>query len=265
MKILSEYSEILRGLDNLLLEKDLILNFMKRGSYFELTRQYLLNSQREQSLTFVASYLLEKPDNMELIRKAQLMLKDLPKVVVHKAQGLFENHIYETDEIIFTEMEQADSFYLVRRGQVKISNIRDGKETILAILSEGAIFGEMAILNNKPRNATAVANSNCEVSIIHKKYINQLPPSLFENILEHLTSRIWNTLQTLYSMELTNPVARVYFFLALKLREKLKGSDLINGTNSYVFRSSLEELYNMAHIKSLNSKLLAELNRIQMW
>jgi putative ABC transport system ATP-binding protein len=61
---------------------------------------------------------------------------------------------YLPGEIIIREGDVGDRFYLIRRGEVEV--LREGPEgvRVLTTLSEGACFGEQALLTGKPRNAT---------------------------------------------------------------------------------------------------------------
>ena len=66
----------------------------------------------------------------------------------------------ETDkpgDVIFSEYEPGDNFYLIQTGQVQIVKIFGDLEKTIAVLNPGEIFGEMAILEEAPRSATAIA------------------------------------------------------------------------------------------------------------
>jgi CRP-like cAMP-binding protein/formate hydrogenlyase subunit 6/NADH:ubiquinone oxidoreductase subunit I len=66
-------------------------------------------------------------------------------------------------QVICTQGEPADSFYLVRLGFVKVSQQRPGGELVLAYLARGSYFGEMALLTGTPRTATCSALDHVEV------------------------------------------------------------------------------------------------------
>ncbi len=71
-------------------------------------------------------------------------------------------------QVICTQGEPGDSFYLVRLGFVKVSERRPGGEIVLAYLSRGSYFGEMALLTGAPRSATCTALDHVEVVRIAK-------------------------------------------------------------------------------------------------
>lgn len=64
---------------------------------------------------------------------------------------------FQKSDIIFCEHEPGDNFYLIQSGRVQIVKIVENIEKIIDILQPGEIFGEMAILEEAPRSATAIA------------------------------------------------------------------------------------------------------------
>ena len=65
---------------------------------------------------------------------------------------------YEPGEVIISEYEPGDSFYLIQSGDVQLVKCVNGTSKNLDILKPGEFFGEMAILDNSPRSATCIAN-----------------------------------------------------------------------------------------------------------
>lgn len=85
------------------------------------------------------------------------------KGVSEKYKGFFPK-----DTIIFREGESGDHMYILITGEVRIvKNIR-GAEVVLAIMEKGDFFGEMALLENASRSATAIVNKDAEVIVIDK-------------------------------------------------------------------------------------------------
>ena len=64
--------------------------------------------------------------------------------------------VFRPNEIIFCEYEPGNDFYLIQEGQVKITKTVGSSIKTLDVLEAGDIFGEMAILEEQPRSATAV-------------------------------------------------------------------------------------------------------------
>lgn len=71
--------------------------------------------------------------------------------------GLFERfgRTFSPGETVFAEGEPGAHMYVIQSGRVQLSRRVRGREMHLATLPAGEFFGEMAIVNNKPRSATA--------------------------------------------------------------------------------------------------------------
>ena len=59
---------------------------------------------------------------------------------------------YPKDTMIFSEFQSGQDMFIIQEGQVKITKVVNGNEVILAVLKKGDFFGEMALLENKPRS-----------------------------------------------------------------------------------------------------------------
>ena len=109
----------------------------------------------------------------------------------------FERLILSPGEVIFSQYEPARHAYAVDNGWVSISR-RDpeSNEMLLANLSKGALFGEVAIFNGESRDATATALMNTELIVIERSHmldiIRQNPDKL-DQLLGHFARRIRET------------------------------------------------------------------------
>ena len=65
--------------------------------------------------------------------------------------------VYDSGKIIFEENQEGNQMFIIQEGNVRISKLMDGKEHILAVLGKGDFFGEMAIVTQAKRTATATA------------------------------------------------------------------------------------------------------------
>ena len=86
--------------------------------------------------------------------------------------------------------------YVVYRGKVKISKKVGTQETILAHLGQGEFFGEMAILNNKPRSATAEVMEDSKLLVIDPKTFESMIKGNVEvafRMIKKLADRIEET------------------------------------------------------------------------
>jgi len=71
---------------------------------------------------------------------------------------------YDRDQIIFHQGDYSRDFYLVMKGKVRIFKISPaGGETSIIIFSTHDVFGEFAMIDSRPRSATAKAIEHCDL------------------------------------------------------------------------------------------------------
>lgn len=97
---------------------------------------------------------------------------------------------FKNGEIIFTEFELGNNFYLIKEGQVELIKIDGDTEKTLTILPKNEMFGEMAILEKSPRSATAIAHGNCVLLEFNSTNFQGLMEGLPEMALKLLKSFI---------------------------------------------------------------------------
>jgi len=83
---------------------------------------------------------------------------------------------YSSKAWVFREGDAADGAYVVLDGSVRIFKSRNGHDTTLATLKQGDIFGEMALLDGKPRSASARAGEGGLT-------VRYIPPDEFRSML----------------------------------------------------------------------------------
>ena len=74
-----------------------------------------------------------------------------------KIASVLERRSFELNDVIFQQNEMGDKAYIVETGRVKMSCIRNGKAVVINVLTKNSLFGEMALIDDAPRMATAVA------------------------------------------------------------------------------------------------------------
>lgn len=85
---------------------------------------------------------------------------------------------FDTGDVIFSEGEPGDCFYLVIEGSIRISKMgRGGKQETLAFIAPGNFFGEMALIDGQPRSAQATA---AEPTVLGK-----IDAASFDRLLEN--------------------------------------------------------------------------------
>lgn len=109
---------------------------------------------------------------------------------------------YKKFDLIFTEDVPGDCAYMIDKGRVAIISGKDirGKHKVLAILHKDAIFGEMALIDEEVRSATAFALEDCTLSVITPKtlhYLIMYEPLTLSPLLETLSQRLRQTTKLL--------------------------------------------------------------------
>jgi CRP/FNR family transcriptional regulator, cyclic AMP receptor protein len=97
------------------------------------------------------------------------------------------------NRIVFAQGEKADAVFFLRKGKVMLSVVcRQGKEAVVAILDEGAFFGEGCLVAQPLRNATATTLTPCAILRLDKPDILRLlytEPAFAERFIAHLVAR----------------------------------------------------------------------------
>lgn len=81
---------------------------------------------------------------------------------------------FEPDSVIFREGDKGQSAFLVARGEVIICTKNSRGELIhLTTLTHGQMFGELALLNQSVRTATAITETGCELLVIRQAHLRE--------------------------------------------------------------------------------------------
>lgn len=124
-------------------------------------------------------------------------------------------------EVLFKEGDKGDVMYLIREGKIKIAKGHGDDEKVLAVLKEGDFFGEMAIIDNSPRSASAIAASEVSLLVIDKdtfrSKIKENP--LIEYVLETLSRRLRTTDEQIRLLTIKSEERRVVAFIITKAKE----------------------------------------------
>lgn len=130
---------------------------------------------------------------------------------------------YKKGTMIFSEFQSGYEMYIIKKGSVKITKILEGTEVTLAILNEGAMFGEMALLNHDLRSASAIAMTDCDLSIINKKtfeVIKDTNPTMITNLTTTFAERLWIMQRQLFNSQIRDDLyEKMLDMLALQLEK----------------------------------------------
>ncbi len=96
--------------------------------------------------------------------------------------------IFQPGQMIFREGDTTQEAYRILKGRVEISIAGDGKAVILAQLGEGDIFGEMAMVDERPRSASAQALEVTECEVLTAENFNEAVLQRPEILIPYLAS-----------------------------------------------------------------------------
>ncbi|MDR1909852.1 MAG: cyclic nucleotide-binding domain-containing protein, partial [Spirochaetaceae bacterium] len=159
MKIILQFSRRMRFLDTALMEMTLNGTAPEDNleHLFSVAEYYTKQGHFNAAFYAYNRYLRIAQGGVHAATARERMMKISPyiknvKLEPDKAEFTRE---YTKDSMIFAEGEPGDELYIIQKGMVKIVKIVENNEVLLAMLKEGDIFGEMALLESKPRAACA--------------------------------------------------------------------------------------------------------------
>lgn len=119
---------------------------------------------------------------------------------------------FSPNEIIFCEYEPGNEFYFIQSGRVKIVKIINNRERTMDVMGDGDVFGEMAILEEQPRSATAIAMDHVRLLKFHRDNFDALlqgNPQLAYKLLVIFSKRIYDAKRRLMILLLEEPQLKV--------------------------------------------------------
>lgn len=255
MKIILFFSKKLRDLDKQMAEVTLksssnsedISNLYNIGIYYYNQKQY---NQAFYALYKFIQYCknLNNTDYINKIQNSKKILEEIKDVskyaYLEPKQGEFKR-VYPDETTIFCEHEPGNEMYIIQEGKVKITKIIENKEVLLAVLKEGDVFGEMALLENKPRVASAISYGESKIMAVNKEIFQSMistQPQLITKIITVLAERTWVVYRQLINLKISSEIGRTYDMLLIQLE---KNRIPIKPGVSHKFDFGPKELINM--------------------
>jgi CRP-like cAMP-binding protein len=279
MKIILQFSTRLRYLDAALSRLTLKNSGDAEASpshLFNVGEYYARQKQYTQAFYAYHQYIKLCPgaENVTIARERMMKIAPFAKAVKLDHGPDEFTRKYPKDSMLFSEGESGDELYIIRQGSVKIVKIMDNEEVLLAVLKTGDIFGEMALLEAKPRAATAVAYEDCLVLAVNRanfEHMISTQPQIIARLTTLLSERIWFIYKQLANTLINDPIGRMYDALLMQIE---KNRAPVNTAASYTFDFGPMELANMVGIPQAdagfvlhkfleNKKFRIEKNKLQ--
>jgi CRP-like cAMP-binding protein len=163
---------------------------------------------------------------LSLLRSHPLF-RDLPPGVIEHLGSYMKTRRVARGTSIFAKGDPGTGLMGVLAGAVKVSVASaDGKDIVLNVFREGDIFGEIALLDGRPRTADATAMSDCELIVIERRdfvpFLSSQPDVMLK-FIEILCSRLRRTSEQVQDITFLNLPTRLAKTL-LQLTGGVQGS-----------------------------------------
>jgi len=134
--------------------------------------------------------------NVETLRQVPLF-ESLDDGASHELCDLLENLDCKAGTVLFRAGDEGDAMYLIEEGKVRICvRAKDGQEVTLTELHRGDFFGEMVLLDGKPRSADAHVAENARLAVLSREHFLsfvQSNPNVALEMLTALANRLRHT------------------------------------------------------------------------
>jgi CRP/FNR family cyclic AMP-dependent transcriptional regulator len=151
-------------------------------------------------------------DKLSLLRNHPLF-GDLPPAVIEHLGSYMKTRKVARGASIFAKGDPGTGLMGVLAGSVKVSVASaEGKDIVLNIFREGEIFGEIALLDGRPRTADATAMAPCELIVIERRdFVPFLSghPDVMLKFIEILCSRLRRTSEQVQDVTFLNLPTRL--------------------------------------------------------
>ncbi len=258
MKIINSFSKQVRMLDQALTRLSFKSSVEVDAFHLQQVGDHYAK-QKQFNLAFYAynKFCLENPNAPNVSEVKQKMEKiksyvDPASLNVDTSKFIRQ---YPKDSMLFAEGESGPELYIIQRGSIRITKIVNDNEVLLAMLKTGDIFGEMALLENKPRSASAIIHEDAILMAVNRANFKGMvieQPKVISRLTSTLAERIWNLYRQLKNTLIQNPVGRIYDCLELELEK----SRIDLGTRQpYDFEFGINNLISMVGLPVTEGKM----------
>ena len=156
---------------------------------------------------------MSEPTHLARLLGANAFFAGLGPDAITVIAGLCVTRTLQAEETLFLKNDAADALYAVRRGEIRIgTGTREGRRLTLNLLGPGDVFGEVALLDGRPRTADAVATTATELFMVRRRDLLDLlgrRPEIAIRLIELLCARIRWMSQRMEEVTLLPAPARI--------------------------------------------------------
>ena len=159
------------------------------------------------------------------------LFEDLEAADLSRIAALCTTRAYEKHAQVMSEQDQTTDVFFILSGEVRISSYTDaGREVIYTAMSAGDMFGDFAAVDQLPRSANVVAQSDCRLA--------RMPAARFFDVLKRYPD-ISAKLIGILVAKIRTMSERVFEVSALAVRERVRRELLRLATEGTVFRNGI--------------------------
>ncbi len=184
------------------------------------------------------------PEESTMLREISLFAC-LDDATLEKLQNTAIKRSFPKNTVLFSKGDLSDSMYVVIQGKVKaVIYNEEGREMLLSFFGPGEYFGEMAMLDGRPRSASMVTKTFCRLMIIHREDFKQVLLNNSEmtfRLLQKILCKLRDATERIENLTFLNVYGRMAnLFLQLArpgdheliIKEKLTHQEIANMVGS---------------------------------
>ena len=183
--------------------------------------------------------------SVDLLKEIPIFM-DLSEEEIHEIYNISSIKKFDKNDVVLLQHEPGNSLFILLQGKVKVVLFsKEGKEVILSTLGRGDYFGEMSLLDGKPRSASVIASEDSEFIILKRENFLTLIKN-YPNIALKLLSEFSRRLRTADKKISSLALMDVYGRVARAIVELAEKDGTKKGTDYIIERPTHQNLANMA-------------------
>jgi CRP/FNR family transcriptional regulator, cyclic AMP receptor protein len=199
------------------------------------------------------SFLAFRPSTVTAIATTADFLATVPlfsgldRIELQRFGEMTREKFYPRGSVILFENDPGDSLFVVRQGRVKVVLIgEDGREVILGVLGVGEHFGELALIDDRPRSAHVIAMDDSHLLVLRREDFRrrfESSPAVAWSLLTELSRRLRRAdekIGGLVLLDVPGRIARLLLDLAEEAQSNTIDKPLTHQTIAQMIGASRE-------------------------
>lgn len=141
------------------------------------------------------------------------LFADVPPNFLAQLEKLSVLRKYAKNTVLVTEGDESTHLYIIHKGTASAYlNNEDGRQVNLNYMHEGDYFGELSLLDGKPRSASVITITECEITLVSRASVLELMhnhPEFTMQLVTQLTRRVRELTDSVKDMALLDVYGRV--------------------------------------------------------